>query len=170
MIRYIYIYIYIYILALACAFTCTDSSGSGDKVDQGAQYRGAACCYHNFSHNLYHSSCPFHRERERPKANELTHESKTDQHAWLTFCHHVVEISVSTSISIKIVCGRCANMCVCGCSVPMLGRGEGLPGVSKACLSKACLNLLGPAWKPVWPAWGLVWAAYKPVWLAGRSA
>ena len=110
------------------------------------------------------------RERERPKANELTHESKTDQHAWLPFCHHVVEISVTTSISIKIVCGRCANMCVCGCSVPMLGRGEGLPGVSKACLSKACLNLLGPAWKPVWPAWGLVWAAYGLIWLAGKSA
>ena len=110
------------------------------------------------------------RERERPKTNELTHESKTDQHAWLPFCLHVVEISVTTSISIKIVCGRCANMYVCGCSVPMLGRGEGLPGVSKACLSKACLNLLGPAWKPVWPAWGLVWAAYRPVWLAGKSA
>ena len=109
----------------------TDSSGSGDKVDQGAQYRGAACCYRNFSHNLYHSSYPFHRrrERERQKANELTHPSKTVQHAWLPFCHHFVEILVTTSIIITIVCGNCANMYVCGGSVPMFGRGEGLPDV-----------------------------------------
>ena len=62
---YTHIYIYIYILALTCAFKCTDSNGSGGKVDQGAQYIGAACCYHNFPHNLYHNSYPFHRERER---------------------------------------------------------------------------------------------------------
>ena len=99
---------------------------------------------------------------------QWAHAAKKDRSARLVtilsqFRHYFVEISVTISIIMTVVCGSCANIWTCGCSLPMSGHGESYPNVPKA-----CMHALGPAWAPVWPAWWPVWAACKPVRLAGR--
>ena len=131
------------------------------------------------------------------RSKERTQQSKTGQQVRLPILlqlrRHLVRISATILIMRTFGRGSVADICMCGGSVPMCGRGERLPCVSQACVIgqeaylanfglclgglgacldglETCLGSLG-SWsgqpgRLFGQPGGLVWAAWESVWAA----